>query len=374
MWCGRRLAPAAAERGYELLGVWENGFRHITNNLRTIVGPSDLAGIKLRTPRGRWRVRLFQTFGANPTPMSLAETFIALQTGVIDGQENPLSQIHSQRFHEVQQFLTLTGHVYTPAYLMAGRDHWRTLPSEVRAIVRETAEEVQPFVYEQAEMLDERLLADLRAEGIAVNECDRELFLAARTAAVRTVRPGCPAGQGHDRAFACPGLGRTVILAAWRWVGLRAALGRVLEAAVVGLIATLAAVVVVVGVASRKAGYSLVWYDEVAAILLAWLTYYGAALAALRGAHLGFPNFAQRASAPVRRAMFAARELVVLSFFGLAAWMGGKLLAVLGGTFLVSLPWLPAQIVYSAIPVGALLFMAAEVSWAVEAWGKDDPA
>lgn len=174
-----RLAPAAAERGYELLAVWENGFRHITNDLRPIVGPSDLAGIKLRTPRGRWRVRLFQAFGANPTPMSLAETFIALQTGVIDGQENPLSQIHSQRFHEVQQFLTLTGHVYTPAYLMAGRGHWRTLPGEVRAIVRETAQEVQRFVYEQAEVLDERLLADLRAEGIAVNECDRELFLAA---------------------------------------------------------------------------------------------------------------------------------------------------------------------------------------------------
>lgn len=155
--------------------------------------------------------------------------------------------------------------------------------------------------------------------------------------------------------------------------GLRAVLGRVLEAAVVGLIATLAAVVVV-GVASRKAGYSLVWYDEVAAILLAWLTYYGAALAALRGAHLGFPNLVQRAPAPIRRAMLVLRELVILGFFGFAAWMGGKLLVVLGGTFLVSLPWLPAQIVYSAIPVGALLFMAAEVSWAVETWKRDGPA
>ena len=174
-----RLAPDAEQRGYQLLAVWENGFRHITNDRRPIRVPEDLQGIKLRTPRGRWRVRLFQTFGANPTPMSLAETFIALQTGVIDGQENPLSQIHSQKFHEVQSYLTLTGHVYTPAYLLAGRDRWQSLPEAVRNPLTETAREVQAFVYEQAELLDNRLLADLKSEGIAVNECDRERFLVA---------------------------------------------------------------------------------------------------------------------------------------------------------------------------------------------------
>lgn len=173
------LAPDAAAQGFELLAVWENGFRHITNDARPINMPADLRGIKLRTPRGRWRVRLFQTFGANPTPMSLAETFIALQTGVIDGQENPLSQIHSQRFHEVQQFLTLTGHVYTPAFLLAGRERWRELPEDVRKVLRTTAQEVQSFVYQTAEELDSKLLADLRVSGIAVNECDRESFLRA---------------------------------------------------------------------------------------------------------------------------------------------------------------------------------------------------
>ena len=111
--------------------------------------------------------------------MSLAETFIALQTGVIDGQENPLSQIHSQRFHEVQRYLTLTGHVYTPAYLLAGRDHWRMLPESVRDVLRQTARDVQQFVYEQAEALDSRLLEEVRNDGIAINECDRERFLQA---------------------------------------------------------------------------------------------------------------------------------------------------------------------------------------------------
>ena len=173
------LAPDAANRGFELLAVWENGFRHITNSRRPIRVPEDMRGIKLRTPRGRWRVRLFQTLGANPTPMSLAETFMALQTGVIDGQENPLSQIHSQKFHEVQEYLTLSGHVYTPAYLLAGRERWQSLPERVRDIVRRTAREVQAFVYSEADALDDRLLQDLRRQGIEVNECDRESFLEA---------------------------------------------------------------------------------------------------------------------------------------------------------------------------------------------------
>jgi tripartite ATP-independent transporter DctP family solute receptor len=92
-----QLAPLVRERGYEVLAVWENGFRHVTNNLRPIYTPEDLAGIKLRTPSGVWLVRMFQTFGANPTPMAFSEVFVALQTGVMDGQENPLAQIVASR-------------------------------------------------------------------------------------------------------------------------------------------------------------------------------------------------------------------------------------------------------------------------------------
>ena len=149
----------------------------------------------------------------------------------------------------------------------------------------------------------------------------------------------------------------------------RAVLNRCLEAAVIGIIAALA-LLVIAGVASRKAGFSLVWYDEVAAILLAWLTYYGAALAALHRAHLGFPNLVQRAPRNLRFALMALRELAILLFFGLTAYLGLDLLSVLGGTFLVSLPWLPASVVYSAIPVGAMLFIAAELTTAVEDWNR----
>jgi TRAP-type transport system periplasmic protein len=174
------LAPAAEAKGYKVLGVWENGFRHITNNARPIVKPEDLQGVKLRTPSGEWRVKMFQAYGANPTPMSFSEVFTALQTGVVDGQENPFTQIYSARFHEVQDYLSLTGHVYTPAYVLAGKNKWESLPEEVRQILEETARETQAFVYETAARLEEELLTKINDESdIEVNEADKDAFIEA---------------------------------------------------------------------------------------------------------------------------------------------------------------------------------------------------
>ena len=174
------FAPAAEAQGYKVLAVWENGFRHITNNVRPIVTPEDLKGIKLRTPSGEWRVKMFQAYGANPTPMSFSEVFTALQTGVVDGQENPFTQIYSAKFQEVQDYLSLTGHVYTPAYLLVGKDRYEALPEDVRQILEETAKETQAFVYENAERLETELLDKIKAESdIEVNEADKDAFIAA---------------------------------------------------------------------------------------------------------------------------------------------------------------------------------------------------
>ncbi|MBS1216513.1 MAG: C4-dicarboxylate transporter, partial [Proteobacteria bacterium] len=114
------LAPAAEKKGIKIIAVWENGYRHITNSKRPINGPDDLKGIKLRVPEGKWRVKMFQAYGANPSPMKFSEVFTALQTGVMDGQENPFTQIYSAKFQEVQKYLSLSGHVYTPAYVTVG--------------------------------------------------------------------------------------------------------------------------------------------------------------------------------------------------------------------------------------------------------------
>jgi tripartite ATP-independent transporter DctP family solute receptor len=172
------LVPKAEERGYTILAVWENGFRHVTNNTRPVVTPSDLAGVKLRTPRGIWRVKLFQAFGANPSPMPLSEVFVALQTGVMDGQENPLAQIHASKFQEVQAYLSLTGHVYTPAYVTVGAS-WGRLPEDVRQTLRRLAAETQLFVHETAAGMDADFLGELRDAGVEVNDADREAFVRA---------------------------------------------------------------------------------------------------------------------------------------------------------------------------------------------------
>lgn len=174
----KRIAPSVEEKGYKIIGLWENGFRHITNNSRPITVPEDLKGVKLRIPEGEWRVKMFKAYGANPTPMALSEVFVALQTGVVDGQENPFPQIFSQKFHEVQKYLSLTGHVYTPAYVTVGKAKWSKLPDEVRRVLETTAKEMQDFVYETAERLDTELLEKMKTS-VRVNEVNKEAFIKA---------------------------------------------------------------------------------------------------------------------------------------------------------------------------------------------------
>jgi TRAP-type transport system periplasmic protein len=173
------LAPAAEKKGLKILAVWENGYRHITNNTRPIVTPADLKGIKLRTPKGKWRVKMFQTYGANPSPMAFSEVFTALQTGVMDGQENPLVQIYSAKFQEVQKYLSLSKHVYGPAYLASGTRKFATYSPEVQKALESAARETQAFVYASAEKSEVELLAKMKAAGIQVNEVDSAAFVAA---------------------------------------------------------------------------------------------------------------------------------------------------------------------------------------------------
>lgn len=169
------LYDAAQARGFKIIGVWENGFRQITNNVRPIEVPEDLEGIKLRTPSGVWRIEMFRSYGAAPSPMSLSEVFVALQTGAMDGQENPLIQTYSSRIHEVQDYLSMSNHVYTPAYLVAGAS-WNRLPEEVRTVLEEVALEVEDFALEQGQRLDEETLVKMRDAGMEVNEVDFDAF------------------------------------------------------------------------------------------------------------------------------------------------------------------------------------------------------
>jgi TRAP-type transport system periplasmic protein len=173
------MAPEAEKKGLKVLAVWENGYRHITNNKRPIKVPDDLKGIKLRVPEGKWRVKMFQVYGANPSPMKFSELFSALQTGVMDGEENPFTQIYSAKLQEVQKYLSLSGHVYTPAYLVVGTTKYAALPPDVRKVLEDTARETQAFVYLTALRDELDLLGKLKAAGMQVNEVDKNAFVAA---------------------------------------------------------------------------------------------------------------------------------------------------------------------------------------------------
>jgi TRAP-type C4-dicarboxylate transport system permease small subunit len=147
----------------------------------------------------------------------------------------------------------------------------------------------------------------------------------------------------------------------------RRLLERVLEIACMLLMIGLA-VVVITAVLYRWAGASLVWYDEVAAIVLAWLTYYGAALAAIRRAHLGFPGVFDASPPAVRIAMLIVSETLVIGFFLVIAWYGWDVIVILAGGSLTSLPWVSFAFTQSVIPIGCALIALAELLTLPERW------
>jgi tripartite ATP-independent transporter DctP family solute receptor len=173
------LAPKAEAKGYKIIAVYENGIRHITNSKRPIDTPADLKGLKIRIPKGVWRQHMFEAYGAVPAPMEFSELFVALQSGVMDGQENPLTNIYGAKLNEVQKFLSLTAHVYTPSFLTVGLDRWNKLPADIRTEIEKIAREVQPWALATGEREDVDILEKLKKSDIKVNTANRDAFVAA---------------------------------------------------------------------------------------------------------------------------------------------------------------------------------------------------
>jgi tripartite ATP-independent transporter DctP family solute receptor len=172
------LQPEAKKHGLRILAIWENGFRQITNNVRPIRRPEDLRGLRLRVPKGVWREKAFRQLGAEPVPMPLHEVYNALKSGVVDGEENPLTQIYGSKFHEVQQFLTFSDHVYTPAYVIVSDEHFAKLPRDVQAVIERTAQDMQAWNYAVAVRMESELL-DRFGERMKSNQVDVKAFVEA---------------------------------------------------------------------------------------------------------------------------------------------------------------------------------------------------
>jgi len=172
---GGELLRRISTKGMYGLSIGELGFRVITNNVRPIVTPDDLKGIKIRVPNTPFRSEMFRHFGANPSAIPFSEVFVALKQGVIDGQENPIPSIHGGKFYEVQKYLSLSNHLYTPNFFLASKvvfDRWQPeLQEAVRAAARAAAE----FSFARGAELDLKFLEEIRKFS-AVNTVNQKAF------------------------------------------------------------------------------------------------------------------------------------------------------------------------------------------------------
>jgi tripartite ATP-independent transporter DctP family solute receptor len=170
------LGEALIKKGLRMVGFYENGFRNITNSKRPINSPDDVKGLKIRTPENLAQVETFKALGAVPTPMAYSELYMALKTGVVDGQENPLQNIWMGKMFEVQKHLAMTGHIYNSAYMVANDKFWTGLPADLRKIAEESMKEASYGQLDMVANLDKKLLEDLKAKGMQVTTPDQEAF------------------------------------------------------------------------------------------------------------------------------------------------------------------------------------------------------
>ena len=167
-----------AAAGVEVLGFGELGFRVISNNKRPINTPADLEGLKLRTPGSKTRILAFQELGAAPTPMNLGEVYLALKQGALDGQENPLSVVKEFSFFEVQKYVSITRHVYTPITLTMHGNTWDSLSPELQEAARAAAADAAAETRRLSAESDASLVSEFEGHGVMVNQADVESFKA----------------------------------------------------------------------------------------------------------------------------------------------------------------------------------------------------
>jgi TRAP-type transport system periplasmic protein len=177
---GQDLLTKFDAKGIKALAWGENGFRHMTNNKHPVNTPDDLKGLKMRTMENPIHIEAYRQFGILPTPMAFTEVFTALQQGTVDGQENPLSVITAAKLEQVQKYLSLTGHVYSPALILMSKAQWDKLSAADKQAFSEAANEAVKANRERIDEDEKRAVGDLRAKGMAVvDTLDKTKFQAA---------------------------------------------------------------------------------------------------------------------------------------------------------------------------------------------------
>lgn len=167
---GQKLAAKLDGIGLVCLAYWENGFRSMTNSRRPITKLEDFAGLKVRVIQSPVFIETFKTLGANPVPMPFTELYGALESRAVDAQENPVGLIDSQKFFEVQKYLSMTGHVYAPFIVLASKKWFDKLPDADKAAVRAAAVEAGVYQRQMQRKQSVELVEALKGKGMQVNE------------------------------------------------------------------------------------------------------------------------------------------------------------------------------------------------------------
>lgn len=173
---GKELADKSAAKGMIVLGYWDNGIRHMSNSKHPLLKPEDLKGLKMRTPPDAVTVDIMQALGAEAQQIKFAELYVALQQGVVDGQENPLMNIYASKLYEVQKFISLTGHKYEMTPFLMSKRSWDKLPDADKKAVQEAAAEATALQRKLSQEADEKLVGELKAKGVRVDSVDKAAF------------------------------------------------------------------------------------------------------------------------------------------------------------------------------------------------------
>lgn len=173
---GKVLADKSAKKGLVLLGTWDNGIRQMTNSKRPITQVEDMKGLKMRVPPDATLVDIMTALGAESQQIKFAELYVALQQGVVDGQENPLVNIHASKLYEVQKYLALTNHQFQMTPFLMSKRSWDRLSDADKKAVREAAAEATALQRKLSAEADEKLLGELKAKGVQVTTVDKAAF------------------------------------------------------------------------------------------------------------------------------------------------------------------------------------------------------
>src|SRR5690606_34027873 len=151
--------------GMVVVGWMENGFRSVTNSRRPITKFEDMEGLKVRVLQNPVYIETFNTLGANAVPMPFPEVYTALESRAVDGQENPLGTINTSKFNEVQKYLSLTRHTYTPYVVVVSKRVWDKLTEDEQKLLKETAAEASEYQRKVSRESEQRFLAELKERG-----------------------------------------------------------------------------------------------------------------------------------------------------------------------------------------------------------------